>query len=84
MKSSSRHFKKHIAYQIRYMLHLLFTWSLSNYSSWKFAEIPFIAGFNFSVRESVKRFIFGLRNICSFTRHYAAESFFLQSPFSDW
>ena len=63
MKSSRcpTHFKKHIAYQFCYMLHLLFIWNLSNYQSWKFAGISFIAKkMYFSERKSIKLFIFGL------------------------
>ena len=40
--------------------------------------------FYFSVREAVKLFIFWFRQTWPLTCHYAAESFFLQSSFSDW
>ena len=52
-------FKRHIAYQFCYMLHLLSTWNLSNYRSLEFAGIPFITTFLISLWKNQSNFYLG-------------------------
>ena len=53
MNSSSCLFKKHIACQFCYMLHLLFTWNISNNRSWTFAGISFIYKTLFATKAAI-------------------------------